>query len=89
MTVIICYVETLCFSQGDNIACLAERSEDAMINWTDLDFQNEGVNMARSVTIKGKPYALEGPELKVGQKAPDFRLIAIDMKEVKLSDSKG
>ena len=29
----------------------------------------------RTVTIHGKPYTLEGPEIKAGQKAPDFTLI--------------
>ncbi len=45
--------------------------------------------MSRIVTIGGKPYNLEGPELKAGEKAPDFRLISTDMKEVTLSDSRG
>jgi len=45
--------------------------------------------MARGVTIKGKPYTLVGPELKVGDKARNFKLVAIDMKEVRLPDSKG
>lgn len=30
--------------------------------------------MARTVTLKGKPLPLEGPQLKVGDKAPDARL---------------
>lgn len=45
--------------------------------------------MARTVTIGGGPYTLEGPELKVGHEAPNFELIGIDMNEVTLSDSKG
>lgn len=45
--------------------------------------------MSRNVTIGGRPYTLAGPEIKAGQKAPDFRLISDDMKEVRLSDSKG
>lgn len=45
--------------------------------------------MARSVTIKGSPFSLEGPELRAGQKAPDFRLIDTGMKAATLSDSKG
>jgi thiol peroxidase len=32
---------------------------------------------------------LIGPEIKVGQKAHDFRLLATDMKEVELSQTKG
>ncbi len=43
----------------------------------------------RTVTLKGKPLPLTGPELKVGEKAPDFRLLAIDQSEVTLADSRG
>jgi len=42
-----------------------------------------------AVTVGGKPFTLVGPELKVGDKAPDFKLIDIEMNEVGLSDSKG
>ncbi len=45
--------------------------------------------MARTVTVGSKPFNLDGPELKVGHKAPNFRLVDTDMKEVTLSDSKG
>lgn len=41
------------------------------------------------VTVKGKPVTLLGPEIKVGQQAPDFRLLATDMSEVVLSASRG
>jgi thiol peroxidase len=41
------------------------------------------------VTFRGDPITLIGPEIKVGQKAPDFRLLSTDMKEVNLSQSKG
>jgi len=41
------------------------------------------------VTKGGKPVTLVGPEIKVGQKAPDFNLLDIDWKEVNLSQSKG
>ncbi len=43
----------------------------------------------RTVTLKGKPLPLAGPELKVGEKAPDFRMVAIDQSEVTLADSRG
>jgi thiol peroxidase len=43
----------------------------------------------RTVSLKGKSMALEGPEIKVGQKVPAFKLLAIDMSEVELSQSKG
>ena len=41
------------------------------------------------VTFKGGPLTLIGPELKAGNKAPDFRLIDTGMKPVTLADSKG
>jgi len=41
------------------------------------------------VTFKGKPVTLLGPELQVGRRAPDFKLIDSNMKEVELSQSKG
>ncbi|MBI4296702.1 MAG: thiol peroxidase [Chloroflexi bacterium] len=42
-----------------------------------------------AVTFKGSPMTLLGPEIKVGQKAPDFKLIDIGLNEVRLSDSQG
>jgi thiol peroxidase len=47
------------------------------------------VETRRTVNLKGKPVALLGPEIKVGQKAPPFELLAIDMSEVELSQSRG
>jgi thiol peroxidase len=41
------------------------------------------------VTMGGKPVTLIGPELKIGDKAPDATLLDIDMKEVKLSSASG
>ncbi|MDD4860088.1 MAG: thiol peroxidase [Dehalococcoidales bacterium] len=41
------------------------------------------------VTLQGKPIVLLGTPVKVGQKAPDFKLLATDMSEVTLADSKG
>lgn len=41
------------------------------------------------VTFKGKPVTLVGPELKVGQKAPDFTALATDLSEVTLAQSAG
>jgi thiol peroxidase len=43
----------------------------------------------RIVTLKDKPLTLLGPELKVGQKAPDFKLLATDLSEVRLAHSRG
>jgi thiol peroxidase len=42
-----------------------------------------------AVTIQGKPVTLVGREIKAGQRAPEFKLIDSDMKEVTLSQSKG
>ncbi len=47
------------------------------------------VAVRRLTTLKGKPMTLAGPEIKVGQKAPDFRLVAIDFTAVELAQSKG
>jgi thiol peroxidase len=41
------------------------------------------------VTFKNKPVTLLGPEIKVGQKAPDFKLLDSNMKEITLAGSKG
>lgn len=43
----------------------------------------------RTTMLAGKPLALAGPEIKVGQEAPDFKLLAIDSTSVELSRSKG
>jgi len=41
------------------------------------------------VTMKGKPVALVGQAVKVGQKAPDFEVTANDLSPVKLSSFAG
>jgi thiol peroxidase len=41
------------------------------------------------ITMKGKPLALLGKELKVGDKAPDFEVTANDMSVVKFSSYRG
>jgi thioredoxin-dependent peroxiredoxin len=41
------------------------------------------------ITMKGNPLTLVGPELKVGDKAPEFALLDNTLGAVKLSDSKG
>lgn len=48
----------------------------------------EEENMA-SITFKGNPVTLLGNEVKVGDKAPDFKVLANDLSEVTLADSKG
>jgi thioredoxin-dependent peroxiredoxin len=45
--------------------------------------------MDRTVTLNGNPVALAGPELKVGDKAPDFALVNMSLKPVTLSDTEG
>jgi thioredoxin-dependent peroxiredoxin len=42
-----------------------------------------------AVTFKGNPMTLVGHEVKPGDAAPDFRLVACDMSEKTLSDYKG
>ena len=41
------------------------------------------------VSMKGNPLTLIGPEVKVGDKAPDFKVIDGDLKEVSLKDFSG
>ena len=41
------------------------------------------------VTMKGKPVTLIGPAIKVGQKSPDFEVVANDLSPVKLSSFAG
>ena len=45
--------------------------------------------MVRSVTFKGDLLTLIGKLVKIGKRAPDFRLISQDLKVVKLSDFDG
>jgi len=42
-----------------------------------------------AVTMKGMPMSLLGPELRPGLNAPEFKVVDSDMKEVRLSDTKG
>src|SRR5690606_16241934 len=42
-----------------------------------------------TVTFKGTPMTLVGTEVKVGDQAPDFTVLANDLSEVKLSDFAG
>jgi thioredoxin-dependent peroxiredoxin len=41
------------------------------------------------VTMKGNPLTLLGPELKVGEKAPDFEVLDNNLNPVRLSNFKG
>src|SRR5258708_31784612 len=42
-----------------------------------------------AATFKGNPLTLIGPEIKVGQTAPDFSVLAGDLSPVTLASSKG
>jgi thiol peroxidase len=42
-----------------------------------------------AVTLKGKPVTLIGPEIKIGQKAPEFNLIDNALKEASSNKAKG
>ena len=41
------------------------------------------------VTFKGQPVTLSGPQVQVGQKAPEFTAVKTDLGEFQLSDVKG
>ena len=45
--------------------------------------------MARNIKFKGSPITLEGKILTIGTKAPDFKVLSQDMKDVTLSDFQG
>lgn len=49
----------------------------------------EEIRLAHQVNFKGEPKTLVGKEVKVGDKAPSFTVIANDLSEVTLDDSKG
>jgi thiol peroxidase len=42
-----------------------------------------------AVTLDGNPMTLIGPELKVGDKAPEFKLIGTDVRTVTLAETAG
>jgi thioredoxin-dependent peroxiredoxin len=42
-----------------------------------------------SITFKGNPVTLLGNEVKTGDQAPDFKVLANDLSQVTLEDSKG
>lgn len=47
------------------------------------------VERKNATTLKGNPFTLIGPEIKVGQKAPDFTALAGDLSPVTLASSPG
>ncbi len=42
-----------------------------------------------TITMKGRPLTLQGTEVKVGEQAPDFEVLANDLSAVKLSSYRG
>jgi thiol peroxidase len=44
-------------------------------------------NSDRSTILMGKPFSLAGPELKAGDKAPDFEMMDSSLKAVNLADT--
>jgi thiol peroxidase len=44
---------------------------------------------AETITFKGNPLHLTGEEIKVGDQAPEFKVVDNDLKPVRLSDLKG
>ena len=53
------------------------------------EIKNVGKNMGHSVKFAGNPVELLGKEVKVGEKAPDFRCVGVDLKDVRLSQFDG
>lgn len=49
----------------------------------------QGGRQMTQVTFKQQPVTLKGTQVKVGDKAPNFTVLANDLSEVKLDDSKG
>jgi thiol peroxidase len=47
------------------------------------------IERKNGTTLKGNPFTLVGPEIKVGQKAPEFTALAGDLSPVTLAASKG
>lgn len=47
------------------------------------------IERQNAITLKGQPLTLVGPELKAGDKAPDFCVVGTNLKPVTLDDTKG
>lgn len=47
------------------------------------------VERSQAVTLKGNPLTLIGPELKVGDRAPDFEAVDRDLRPLSLADTEG
>jgi peroxiredoxin len=44
--------------------------------------------MSKTIKFKGNPVTLIGRNLKIGDDAPDFRVVSADLKEIMLFDFK-
>ena len=44
---------------------------------------------AGAVTLRGNPFTLVGPEIKAGDRAPDFTVVTNDLKPLQLKDTSG
>ena len=49
--------------------------------------EDERMERSRAVTVQGRPFTLLGPELKEGEKAPDFNMVDTALKPVTLADT--
>jgi len=54
-----------------------------------IDYEDEKHERKGVITMKGNPLTLVGPELKVGDKAPDFTVLSDSMAPVSLKDFDG
>lgn len=59
-----------------------------MIDWNTIVDKKGGLTVAQ-VTFKGNPVTLQGNEVKVGETAPNFTVLANNLSPVSLEDSKG
>ena len=57
--------------------------------WVDIKKRSNNMEEKKVVTMHGNPLTLTGNSVKVGDKAPDFKVIANDLSEVTLSSFKG
>src|SRR5690349_8624419 len=73
--------------EDSTMTCRPQHSELGRIPHT------EEVGMAEertgAVTMRGNPVTLVGPEIKVGQAAPECTLVDTGLQPVRLSDAKG
>lgn len=68
---------------------VAALEEGAMIEAKRMSAGKQITERKGVVTMKGNPVTFVGDEVKVGQRAPDFKVLAPDLAEAKLGDFKG